>query len=216
MKLAVLGASGGIGKHLVTQALAAGHDVTVIARASSQLAVPATVNVVRGAVDDERVLTAAFSGCDAVLSSLGLKLPGLSPFAKPEDPGILDRSSPAIVAAMKAAGVKRVLFVSSSGVGDSAALLPAFFKVFVATTALRTAFAALARAEATFFASGLDVCAVRPTGLTDGPATGRFVVATKLVGQAQIARADVAAWMLQMVAQPSIPPSAVLTTTGAG
>jgi nucleoside-diphosphate-sugar epimerase len=216
MKLAILGASGGIGKHLVTQALAAGHDVVVVARASSQLEVPPTVKVVRGAVDDHAVLTAAFSGCDAVLSSLGLKLPGLSPFAKPEDPGILDRSSAAMVAAMKAAGVKRLLFVSSSGVGDSAALLPGFFKVFVATTALRTTFAALDRMEQVFFGSGLDVCAVRPTGLTEGPATGKIVVANKLVGQSQIARADVAAWILQAVALPSIPRSAVLTTTGAG
>ena len=164
----------------------------------------------------ERLLTDAFAGCDAVLSSLGLKLPGLSPFAKAEDPGLLDRSSLAIVGAMKAAGVKRLLFVSSSGVGDSAALLPGFFKVFVATTALRTAFAALARAEDIFFGSGLDVCAVRPTGLTDGPRTGNVVVPTKLVGQSQIARADVAAWMLQTLALPTIPKSAVLTTTGAG
>lgn len=216
MKLAILGASGAIGRHLVKQALAAGHDVTVVARASSNLEVPAQVKVVRGNVDDERVLAEAFAGCGAVLSSLGLKLPGLSPWAKAEDPGVLDRASPAIVAAMKAAGVKRLLFVSSSGVGDSAALLPGFFRIFIALTAMRTVFPVLQRMEDTFFASGLDVCAVRPTGLSDGPATGKIVVPQKLVGQAQIARADVAAWMLQTVALPSIPKSAVLTTTGAG
>jgi nucleoside-diphosphate-sugar epimerase len=216
MKLAILGASGGIGRHLVSQAVAAGHAVTIVARASSKLDVPANVKVVRGAVDDERVLADAFAGCDAVLSSLGLKLPGLSPWAKAEDPEILDRSSPAIVAAMKAAGVRRLLFVSSSGVGDSAALLPGFFKVFIAVTAMRSVFPALQRMEDVFFASGLAVCAVRPTGLSDGPATGTIVVPVKLVGQAQIARADVAAWMLQTVSQTSMPRTAVLTTTGAG
>jgi nucleoside-diphosphate-sugar epimerase len=216
MKLAILGASGGIGRHLVVAAVAADHDVTVVARGSSKLEIPSTVKLVRGAVDDESLLTDAFRGCDAVLSSLGLKLPGLSPFAKPEDPSLLDRSSVAIAHAMKAAAVKRLLFVSSTGVGDSASLMPAFFKAFVATTALRTAFAALDRMERVFFASGLEVCAVRPTGLTDGPATGTVVVPTKLVGQAQIARADVAAWMMQTVTQPSIPTRAALTTTGAG
>jgi uncharacterized protein YbjT (DUF2867 family) len=216
MKLVLLGASGGIGRHLVSQALATGHELTVIARPSSTLAVPSVVKVMRGAVDDVALLTEALRGQDAVLSSLGLKLPGLSPFAKAEDPGILDRSSAALVAAMRAAAVRRILFVSSSGVGDSAALLPGFFKVMVATTALRTAFAALERTEQLFFDSGLDVCAVRPTGLSDGPATGKVVVAQKLVGRAQIARADVAGWMLQTVTQKTIPRSAVLTTTGAG
>jgi putative NADH-flavin reductase len=65
-------------------------------------------------------------------------------------------------------------------------------------------------------AAGHDVGAVRPAGPGDGPATGKIVVSQKRVGQARIARADVAAWMLQTVAQPSMPQSAVLTTTGAG
>ncbi|MBM4281246.1 MAG: NAD-dependent epimerase/dehydratase family protein [Deltaproteobacteria bacterium] len=216
MKLAILGASGGIGRHLVTQALAAGHDVTAVARASSRLEAPPALSLVRGELDDVAVLTAAFRGGDAVLSSLGLKLPGLAPWMQAEDPGFLDRSSPAIVAAMQAAGVRRLLFVSSSGVGDSAALLPGFFKAFIAVTAMRTVFPALQRMEDIFFASGLDVCAVRPTGLSDGPAAGKVVVPKRLVGQAQIARADVAAWMLQTVAQAAVPKSTVLTTTGAG
>ena len=107
MKLTILGASGAVGKHLVEQAVAAGHDVTAVARASSKLEVPPGVTVLRGAVDDAGFLTSAFAGKDAVLSSLGLRLPGLSPFAKAEEPDLLDRSSPAIVAAMKAADVPR-------------------------------------------------------------------------------------------------------------
>ena len=35
-----------------------------------------------------------------------------------------------------------------------------------------------------------------PGPLTDGPRTGRVVVATRLMGQANISRADVASWML--------------------
>jgi uncharacterized protein YbjT (DUF2867 family) len=216
MKLAIVGASGGIGRLLVTQAVAAGHTVTAIARPSSAVDAPAGATVARGALDDVAFLVGAFAGCDAVLSSVGLRLPGLAPWAKPEEPDFLDRSTPAIVAAMKQAGVRRLLFVSSSGVGDSAAILPGFFKVFVAVTAMRSVFPALDRMEQGFFASGLDVCAVRPTGLSDGPPTGKVVVPTKLAGQAQIPRADVAAWMLDAVGRPAIPKSVVLTVTGAG
>jgi uncharacterized protein YbjT (DUF2867 family) len=216
MKLTILGASGAVGHQLVAQAAAAGHEVTAVARASSKLEVPAGVTVERGAVDDVAFLTGVFRGRDAVLSSLGLRLPGLAPWAKAEEPDLLDRSSPAIVGAMKAAGVRRLLFVSSSGVGDSEALLPGFFKVFIAVTAMRTVFPALHRMEQVFFQSGLDVCAVRPTGLSNGPRVDQVVIPKKIVGQAQISRADVAAWMLAAVPQPTLPQSAVLTTTGAG
>lgn len=66
-------------------------------------------------------------------------------------------------------------------------------------------------------AAGHDVGAARPPGPGDGATTGKIVVPQKRVGQARIARADIAAWMLQRVAQPSMPQRAVLTTTtGAG
>jgi len=215
MKVVILGASGGIGKHLVSQAKAAGHDVVVVVRPSSTMPDSPGVHVVRASLDDVAALAGAFAGAEVVLSSLGLKLKSLAPWAKPEDAGILDRSSAAIVAAMKQAGVKRLLFVSSSGVGDSRELLPGVFAIFIAITAMRFVLPTLQRMEDVFFASGLDVCAVRPTGLNDGPATGKVVIPTKLVGQAQIPRADVAAWMLDAAAKPTLPKSAVLTVTGA-
>ena len=45
MKLTIFAATGGIGRHLVGQALAAGHDVTAVARNPASL--PAEVRAVR-------------------------------------------------------------------------------------------------------------------------------------------------------------------------
>ncbi len=218
MKLVVLGASGGVGRLLVEQAAAAGHDVVAVVRSSS--AVPTSfapsVRVVRANLSDAAALAEAFVGADAVLSALGLKLQGLAPWNKPQDATFLDTSTAAIVSAMKQAGVPRVVAVSSSGIGDSAALLPGFFKVFIAVSAMRHVWPALNRMEAAYANSGLQACCVRPTGLTDGAATGQIVEAHKLVGQSQIARADVAAFMLQEVQKETMRRAVVITTTGAG
>lgn len=216
MKLVVLGASGGCGKQLVEQALARGHEVTAVVRPSTTYTPPAGAKLARGEVTDRGFLAETFRGHDAVLSGLGMRLPGLSPFASPEVPDLLSRSSPVIVQAMKDAGVKRLLAVSAGGVGDSYAKMPLMFKTFIKTTALRKVYPQLAAMEEAFFASGLEVSCPRPTGLTDKPATGQAKVVEKVNGFATIPRADVAAWMLDEVVKPTLQHRApVLTVTGA-
>lgn len=217
MRLVIVGASGGCGRHLVTQAVGAGHDVVAVGREASDLsAAPKSVTIARGPADDVDFLRRTFVGADVVLVAIGLKLSGLSPFATCEDPTLLQRCGPAIANAAGAAGVSRILAISAGGVGDSRTIMPAFFRAFIALTALRKAYAQLELFERALFAGPVETCCVRPTGLTDEPATGDAVVATSLVGQAAIPRADVAAFMLAHV-QGSLPgPGPVITVTGAG
>jgi nucleoside-diphosphate-sugar epimerase len=212
LRLVVLGASGGCGKHLVEQARKRGHDVLAVARPSSK----AEGEVRRGDLCSVPFLRECFHGRDAVLSALGLRMPGLSPFARAEVPDFLDRSTPAIVEAMRAEGVRRVMAISAGGVGDSHDDIPKVFKVIIATTSLRTAYAALERMEGLYLASGLDVCLPRPTGLTDEPATGKVVIARGFAGRATISRADVAGWMLSALEAPAFPEKTpMITVTGA-
>ena len=72
MKLALIGASGGIGRGVLSQAVAAGHLVTAVVRNPSKL--PADVNVVRLdlASPDGEVLAATLRNVDAVISAVGL------------------------------------------------------------------------------------------------------------------------------------------------
>jgi hypothetical protein len=172
--------------------------------------------VARGDLTDVGFLEGCVDRCDAVASCLGLRLKGLAPWNMPEDPAFLDKSTDAIIAAMKARGVRRLIAVSSSGIGDSAAILPGFFKAFIALSAMRHVWPSLNRMEERYTQSGLDVTLVRPTGLSDGPATGTIVEPQKLVGQAQIARADVAAFMMSELQRPTVRRTVVVTTTGAG
>jgi putative NADH-flavin reductase len=196
MNILILGASGGCGRELVKQAVERGHAVVAVGRASSTMRVPEGVQIVRSELQDEDTLALAMRGIDVVFSAIGLKLPGLSPFGAPEVPDLLSRSAPVIVAAMKRAGVPRLVAISAGGVGDSAEVMPWFYRWIVAMTSMRHLYPELEAMEAVYAQSGLEVCCVRPTTLTDGPLTGRAVVATALAGQADISRADVASWML--------------------
>lgn len=204
MKLAILGANGGCGRQLVQQAVERGHTVTAVVR-SRDWAAPAGVRVERGDLTDEAFLRGALRGQDAVASALGIRIAGLGPWNRPEQPDFLSRSTPALVAAAKAEGVRRVVAISSGGVGDSLEKVPGFFRAMIAMTALRYSLAELNRMEQVLLASGLEVHIVRPSGLTDGPRTGQVKVVQGYVGRATISRADVAATLLDAVEAKTVP-----------
>ena len=71
MKLTIVAATGGVGRELLEQAVAAGHDVTAMVRNPAKLSrqVPSvTADLSR---PDSAVLELAVAGADAVLSGLG-------------------------------------------------------------------------------------------------------------------------------------------------
>ena len=216
MKIAVIGASGACGRQLVTRALTLGHTVTSVVRASSELPETPGVRVFRGDLTDASFLAEALDGSDAILSALGFRIGGIAPWHKPPDPAFLEDSAKAIVAAAGKAGVGRLMAISSGGVGDSWDIVPAAFRFFVRCSALRHVLPRLGEMETVYLSSGLDVCMVRPSGLTDAEATGKAVVTGGFSGQAQISRADVAAWMLAALEQvPFAESKALITVTGA-
>jgi len=215
MIVAILGASGGCGRELVKQALERGHAVTAVVRSSSKLDVPSAVRVERGDLTDAAFLEKALAGSELVLSALGLRMPGIAPWHKPEQPDFLTKSTPALVDAMKRAAITRVVAISAGGVGDSYEQVPGAFRFMIKTTALKHAYAELAVMERTLLSSGLDVCICRPTGLTDGPRTGAVKVCSSFKGRATISRADVAGWMLDEAAKPAFAQrTPMITVTG--
>jgi putative NADH-flavin reductase len=216
MRLAIVGANGRSGQQLVLQALERGHAVTAVVRSTTWSA-QAPARTVRGEATDVAFLSSAFAGQDVIVLALGLRLGSIAPWARPEVPDFLSRATPAIVQAARATGVKRVLAISASGAGDSYPLVPAVFRAFIAVTALKASYRELEAMEAALLASGLEVCLARPSGLTDGPRTGQVKVCTRLVGQATVSRADVAAYLLDQAALPGAPArTPMITVTGAG
>ena len=108
MKLVVLGSNGGIGKEVVAQGLSAGHIVTAVARRPETVTLKhERLRVVRADVLEPAGLPAAFAGQDAVISALGVATRGPT---QVYSQGISNE-----ITAMRAAGVRRLLCVSASG-----------------------------------------------------------------------------------------------------
>ncbi len=210
MKLTIIAATGGVGRHLVDQAVAAGHDVTAVARNPRNLPAGVRTVVVDLSAPDEAALASAVAGADAVLSGLGPRNPKT-------DAGITSRGTRAVIAAMQATGVRRIVAVSAAPVGP---VVPdgqtppkhdpgdGFFMRHVGARIARTLFGAhyadLAVMERMLRDSGLDWTVTRPPKFTDKPLTGvyRTAVNRNIRGGFSIPRADVAHHMLSVLDQP--------------
>lgn len=108
MKLIVFGATGGVGKLFVQQAVAKGHEVTAFVRTPEKMDVQG-VKIIQGDAFDAQAVAQAIVGQDAVVSCLG----------STEGPGkdtSIGRMGHNIADGMKAAGVKRIVYCASAGV----------------------------------------------------------------------------------------------------
>src|SRR6185503_7601079 len=101
-KLLILGGTRGVGAQVVTQALQAGHEVTAFARGADKIPVQDDrLHLMTGTVTDGSRLGQAMRGQDAVISALGQ---GTSLKAD----GLMQRSVPVILSAMRAERVRRL------------------------------------------------------------------------------------------------------------
>jgi len=202
MKVLVLGASGGVGKHLVRLACDQGHIVTALVRRADGIDSRARTlidDVLRPGCFDEHV-----RGNEVVLSALGIKRtnPANPWSALASPPDFTARTAAMLVNAMRQHGLARLIAVSAAGVADSAARMNLLMKFLVAKSNVGIAYRDLAAMERVFAESGLDWCCPRPTRLTRGPLTRCVKIVESFPMTAAIPRADVAWWMLEHAAQP--------------
>jgi len=212
MKLTIVAATGGVGRQLLSQALAAGHDVTSVVRNPGKLPPAQTGRVVTAdlADPDLTAIEGAFAGSGAILSCLG-------PHTN-SDAGITAPGTRAIITAMRATGVRRIVAISATPVstwpspgrpapprhdpGDG--FFMRYFGERIAKTLFGRVYDDLSRMEDELRESGLDWTILRPPKLNDKPFTGRYRTA---VGQNvrgfSVSRADVAHCMLAVLGQPA-------------
>lgn len=198
MRLIVLGASGGIGQWVVAHAADAGHSVTAVVRQEfSRFTGRKNVSVVRGDVTDPAFVDAALEGHDAVVSCVGIRRAGLSPFAKLlSPPDLTTRVASVLTRAMENRNVRRVVVVSAGGVGESFGQLSWPVQRLVSTGNVAVAYRDLAGMEARLGASSLDWLAVRPVTLIPGGPLGRAKPVGRYALTSTIRRADVASFMV--------------------
>ncbi len=195
MKITIFGSTGGTGRELVRLALDHGHTVTAFARDEAKLADMRNnqLRVVQGDVLDPSTVLEGVAGQEAVFSAIG---------AGRERTQLRENGTSNIVESMERAGVKRLVSLSSLGIGDSRSNLPFVLRYVIFPTLLRHTMADHERQERVIRQSDLDWTIVRPAYLTDGPLTGTYlhgfsVTERKLKGK--ISRADVADFMLKQL-----------------
>lgn len=195
MKVIIFGATGGIGRQLVTQTLALGHDVTAFARfRGGQAGLQNNVAIVAGDVTDAETVHDAIKGQNAVLCALGAPL---SSKAQVRAHGTAN-----IIAAMQKADVSRLICVSALGVGDSQDLLPWSYKYVIIPLFMRKLYADHSLQEQHLAQSGLNWTVVRPGVLNDGPKTGSYRIdftSDNRPSSPKVSRADVADFMVKQL-----------------
>jgi uncharacterized protein YbjT (DUF2867 family) len=194
-KILVLGATGGTGRLIVSQAVARGFDVTVLVRSAEKASDLNGAKLIVGDARDEMALRQALKGRDAAVSALGTPA---SPF---REVTLLSTATRALVSAMKIEQVSRLVCITGIGAGDSAGHGGFVFDKLIFPLLLRNVYADKNRQESIVRDSGLDWVLVRPSVLNDKPSRDTIRALTDLSSfhGGTISRADVARFVLDQV-----------------
>lgn len=191
MRVLVLGAAGGVGRHAVRVALARGHEVVAASRSGAP---HAGAEVVAVDVRDPDAVARVVDGADAVLWCVGV--------TKRSGPGVGRTGMTHLVQAARLSGLRRVVTVSGAGVtlpGDDKSV--GARAVSALTRRLARELVADKEAEHAALAdSGLAWTQVRPPRLTEADPTGRWELTTRAPGPTArpVPKADVASAMLEL------------------
>ncbi|KRE97827.1 NAD-dependent dehydratase [Frateuria sp. Soil773] len=186
----ILGAGGQIARWVI-HALAndAAIQQTLFLRHARKLhgKVPANARVVEGDALDKTVLGHAMAGQDVVYANL-----------TGDD---IDEQAKAVVAAMRAAGVRRLVFVTSLGIYDE---LPGKFQEWNKAT-IGEELKPFRRAADAIEASGLDYTILRPAWLTDEDEVDYETTAKgETFKGTEVSRRSVADLIAKIIATPSL------------
>jgi len=194
-KILVLGATGGTGRLIVGQALERGQEVTALVRSPEKASGLKGAKLIVGDVRDEKVLREALKGQDAVVSALG------TPASPLREVTLLSTATRALVSAMKAEHISRLVCITGLGAGDSAGHGGFFFDKLIFPLLLKKVYADKNRQETIVRDSGLDWILVRPSVLNDKPGHRSVRALTELSGfhGGGISRADVATFVLDQL-----------------
>jgi uncharacterized protein YbjT (DUF2867 family) len=198
MRILILGATGSVGRHLLPQSLALGHEVTVLVRDPSKLPTKLPtqphLKIIPGDALDPGALDRAVQDQDAVIYALGR-----SRHSQPTT--LFSDSTRLLLEAMRKHRVPRLVAITGIGAGDSKGHGSLFYNYFVFPFFTKKTYEDKDRQEALIRASDCDWIIVRPASFTDGPRRGNLRALTEMKGVTvgSISRADTAAFVLEQL-----------------
>jgi putative NADH-flavin reductase len=194
MRLFILGATGGIGQHLLRIGLERGHELTAYVRSPHKISRPRErLAVVQGDLFDAGAMARSLAGHDAILSAFGPSTIRTTTLRR--------EFGRALASAMREGGVRRVQLVSAAFLFRKVGMLGAILK----PTLFRYMAPDMADMERETMKDDLEWTVLRPPRLTDGPPTRSYRVADGELPASGyvISRADVADFMIHEAETPA-------------
>ncbi len=195
MKIAVFGASGPTGRHLVEQALNIGFQVTAFVRNPGIFDIShSDLTVIQADVLVPSTFENKLSGHNAVLSALGTRR-GI------DEINLYSAGGKNIIEAMKAAGVKRFICLTSGGVVDDESSSKIISEA-QAKTLQNNVQRDMKRLEDYLKTiNAVEWIVIRPPGLLNSKFTGNYQVFDKHIPNIgrRISRADLADFMIKQI-----------------
>jgi putative NADH-flavin reductase len=211
MKLVIFGANGQTGRLATATALDAGHNVVAVTRRprAFPLAGP-RLTVAEADVRDPAAVGPLLVGADAVVSTLGVTFT-----RDPVDTYSVGTAN--IVAAMRDAGTRRLVVVSSTAAfpmrRSRVPFSLRFIEPIITRTIGKTVYDDIRRMEAIVVDSELDWTVVRPSGLFDLPAPTDYVSGDVDPVGAFTARIDLADYLVAVAADGDTVRRTVIVST---
>jgi uncharacterized protein YbjT (DUF2867 family) len=204
-KVLVVGATGGSGRATVEELLRLGHTVTAFSRTGDDLGLSsAQLRAFAGDVSNAQDVARAVRSQDAVIITLGisenpLRVRILGPRHTSMD--VRSRGTHNVIRAMQTHGVRRLVALTSYGVGPTRARLGAVDRLLFAAL-LAPQIADTEQQQHAIEASGLDWVSVQPVHLTNADDAAYPLVSTDgSTGKMQVSRKSVARFLATAATQ---------------
>jgi len=206
MKITLFGASGKSGQLILDQALEKGCKVSAYVRRENAIErKDKNLEIFIGELDEKEKIAQALKGADVCISALG----GTS---LKESVTQVIQGIDSITSEMESQGIKRFLYLSSFGAGESKNYMAAIPRFLVVKILLKVPLADHNLNEERLQRSNLDWTVFRPGGLTDGPLSEKLKFGaepTRVKGNPKISRASLAAFMLKQAADTTFNKKAI-------
>jgi putative NADH-flavin reductase len=172
-RIAILGATGAVGRLVIDRALARGHAVTAQTRDPEKLGdVFDRVRVMKFLPWSESRMPEFVEGQDVVVFALGLDHAGATT--------LFSESTRALIAAMQAQGVRRLIAITGVGAGDSRGHGGVFHDWLIYPLFTRQRYLDKNRQEALIQGSALDWTILRPARFVTFGADGPLQALTRI------------------------------------
>jgi putative NADH-flavin reductase len=195
VRIAVVGASGGVGRQVIRQALARGYLVTAQTRSRAKLAeLEGQIDIVEGKPADPARIAELVKGQDAVIFTLGIDKLGRTT--------LFSDATRVLIDAMKKTGVRRLIALTGVGAGETRGHGGWFYNHVIFPLFTRSRYADKDLQESLIEASGLEWTIVRPAPFNETQQRSPLQTVTRIGPDTQlsrIARPEVANFLLDQV-----------------